>query len=396
MGKSYLRKFIPLERTIKNNKCKFLSQGKKLTKKHEERLQNLYIPPAYQNLLFAKSPNNKVQVIGEDVSGRKQYIYNSNHTQNGEKRKYLKLQPLIPIIQQIEIDTQCQINNIYQSITISSINSKINSTLSTLPTPDRNNNSCNANNTTQIIELNSGLTKTELIQIIIYLLIKTNLRIGCMKYCKLYNSYGLTTIQPQHLNFGNKQSSCQLKFIGKKGVENTTSLDDTKIITILHYMTKRVKNLQKHFPDANHLFQYIYYNPIANTHNLAIISSQDVMAFFENHYNTVITPKMFRTWYANYHMLNYLKELQNGNMDNNQSKIFQELKESNGNKINKYLKKEIPIYVSQKLNNTPNVCKNKYMNNLLFNNIVENPNYYLKKINKTDNVTQLLQSLLSK
>ena len=150
MSKSYLRKFITLERTMKNNTCKYLSQGKKLTKKNEERLQNIYIPPAYQNLLLAKSPNNKVQVIGEDVSGRKQYIYNSNHTQGGEKRKYLKLQPLIPIIQKIEQETVRQINNIYQSITLKFSKSKINSTLSSLPTPDRENNYCDLYNTKQI------------------------------------------------------------------------------------------------------------------------------------------------------------------------------------------------------------------------------------------------------
>lgn len=393
MGKSYLRNYIPLERTIKNNKCKFLTLGKKLTKKNEERLKTLYIPPAYQNLLLAKSVKNKVQVIGEDTIGRKQYIYNTNHSKSCEKRKYLKLQPLIPIIQKIESNSVCQINSIYHSIT-NPINVPSKTfTPYTLPTPDVKNNSCNTDNTTKIIELNQGLTKLELIHIIIYLLIKTNLRIGCMKYCKQYNSYGLTTIKPQHLIFNNNKTACHIKFIGKKGVENNTYLDDKKINTILLFMTNRVKYLQKQFPEVKHLFQYIYYNPIANTHNVAIVSSQDIKQYFENQFNTIITPKMFRTWYANYHMLDYLKVLQNDKIESN---ILQELKGVKGNKLSKYLKKEIPSYVSQKLNNTPTVCKKKYMNNVLFNNIVENPNYYLKKINKNNNITLLLQDLLSK
>lgn len=395
MGKSYLRKFIPLERTIKNNKCKFLSQGKKLTKKNEDRLQHLYIPPAYQNLLLAKSSKNRVQVIGEDTIGRKQYIYNTHHIHGSEKRKYHKLQSLIPIIQQIETTTDCHINTIYHNITNNISNINISKHNKLLPTPDVKQKNCSTNNTTQIIELNRGLTKTELLQIIIYLLINTNLRIGCMKYCKLYNSYGLTTLLPEHLNFNrnNNTMSCQIKFIGKKGVENTTLLDNTKISTILQFMIKRLKYLKTHFTNANHLFQYVYYNPISNTNNLAIVSSQDIKTYFESNYNTLVTPKMFRTWYANYHMLNFLKEIENNII---QSNILKELKDSKGNKLNRYLKKEIPYYVSKKLNNTPNICKNKYINNTLFNNIIENPKYYLKKISKTDNITQLLQSLLIK
>ena len=80
------------------------------------------------------------------------------------------------------------------------------------------------------------------------------------------------------------------------------------------------------------------------------------MTYFENNYNTVITPKMFRTWYANYHMINYLKDL---DADTDKNNILQELKNAKGKKLNN-LKQEIPIYVSQKLNNTPTVCKKIY------------------------------------
>tara|TARA_Y100000389_G_C17382396_1_gene475090 strand:+ start:70 stop:1218 length:1149 start_codon:yes stop_codon:yes gene_type:complete len=382
MPKSYLKQFIPLEKTIKNNKCKYLSKGKKLTQKNIERLKNIYIPPAYQNLLLSKSPNNKVQVIGEDSCGRKQYIYNSNHVKKIEKRKYNKLQQLLPIITQIENSNRCKIDIIYQYL--------LKNKLSNL---DEKQTGSQLETHTQILKFNLGLTKNELIQIIIFLLISTNLRIGCMKYCKLYNSYGLTTLLPEHLFFKKQNNTYQLKFIGKKGIENIGNINDNKIINILHHMIKRVMFLQTQFPNAKHLFQYVYHNPISNTYNLAIISSNDIMTYFENNYNTVITPKMFRTWYANYHMINFIKEIIN---NNNNDFTIQELKNIKGCKLNKYLKKEIPLYVSQKLNNTPNVCKNKYINNVLFNNIVENPNYYIKKIKTEPDTNKLLQSLLSK
>ena len=43
-----------------------------------ERLNKLYIPPAYKDLIVAKSESNKIQIIGSDDKGRRQYIYNPN------------------------------------------------------------------------------------------------------------------------------------------------------------------------------------------------------------------------------------------------------------------------------------------------------------------------------
>ena len=45
-----------------------------------ERLDKLYIPPAYKDLVVAKSDTNKIQVIGTDTRGRRQYIYNPSYT----------------------------------------------------------------------------------------------------------------------------------------------------------------------------------------------------------------------------------------------------------------------------------------------------------------------------
>ena len=41
-----------------------------------KRLDGIYIPPAYKDVVIAKSANNKIQAIGTDIRGRRQYIYN--------------------------------------------------------------------------------------------------------------------------------------------------------------------------------------------------------------------------------------------------------------------------------------------------------------------------------
>jgi hypothetical protein len=41
-----------------------------------KRLDSIYIPPAYKDIVVAKSPHNKIQAIGTDIRGRRQYVYN--------------------------------------------------------------------------------------------------------------------------------------------------------------------------------------------------------------------------------------------------------------------------------------------------------------------------------
>ena len=49
-----------------------------INKKLISRLDSIYIPPAYKDLVVAKSESNKIQIIGTDNKGRRQYIYNPN------------------------------------------------------------------------------------------------------------------------------------------------------------------------------------------------------------------------------------------------------------------------------------------------------------------------------
>ena len=53
-----------------------------------KRIESIYIPPAYKELVIAKSENNKIQAIGTDIRGRRQYIYNPKYTKKRNERKY--------------------------------------------------------------------------------------------------------------------------------------------------------------------------------------------------------------------------------------------------------------------------------------------------------------------
>jgi DNA topoisomerase-1 len=310
--------FIKIKKTKKN----FNGINHKLTKKDIDRLKNIYIPPAYKTLYLSKNTNNKIQLIAEDNKGRNQYFYNSDYTSKSDIRKYKALRSLVSIAEKIEYDNKLQINRIFTTLSKT-----------------------------------GKIDDTDYIHIIIWLLINNNFRIGNIKYDKLYNSSGITTLKPSHFKFNKTNKSCNISFIGKKGVENNAEITDNKIITILH-------NLKMRYGNHNNI-DYIFAKG-----NGSLIKSEDITNYFNNKFNAKITPKMFRTYYANYHMLDYLQsEL---NLKNN---IEYNSLNTNKRKIS-YMKNKISEYVAERLHNTPTVCRNKYINGKLLNKVITNPHYY--------------------
>ena len=49
---------------------------KRVNKRTLKRIKSLRIPPSYKKIKISNKANDKVQAIGQDEIGRKQYIYN--------------------------------------------------------------------------------------------------------------------------------------------------------------------------------------------------------------------------------------------------------------------------------------------------------------------------------
>lgn len=336
--------FIPIKPKTKKKKPDYIhaETNSGLPKEIADRLSSLYIPPAYNNLLVAKSANNKIQVIGQDIAGRRQYIYNEKHKAGLEKRKYNKLAKLAPKIQAIYRD-----------------NMLATKTLAKLDPVSWN--------------------KDDLINIVLYMLIKYHFRIGCSKYAEIYKSYGITTLKPRH--FKKQSGAYHIEFVGKKGMKNKTTEFDRIGVRIIDKLLTRCKS-----NGTEYLFNYKYVNPVTGVEDVGLVGSADIQALLADKYNVKGTPKMFRTYYANYHMVEFIKHFMTSD----------EYKEMAGNykAIGKYLKREIADYVSQKLNNTPAICKKNYLNNELFEAIVSRPEKYIPRIEAGRNLDKLVIELL--
>jgi DNA topoisomerase I len=333
------KNFLKIKKTKKN----FKGITKKLTVKDLNRLKSIYIPPAYKTIYLSRNTVNKVQLIAEDDKGRNQYFYNHEYISNSDKRKYNALRSFVSVAEKIEKDNQKQINRIYKQ----------------------------SNKTSKTKE---SINYDDYIHIIIWLLINNNFRIGNIKYDKLYNSNGITTLKPAHFTF--KNSNCIISFIGKKGVENNAVITDNKIINI-------IKKLKLKYGKHNNI-EYIFAN-----NNGSLVKSKNISDYFKNKFGVKITPKMFRTYYANYHMLNFLQNKINLTDKNCKYTTLKTDKQKSS-----YLKTIIGDYVSNRLHNTPTVCRNKYINNKLLSKVIYNPHYYSNLNNKSNNIHSQLKRFI--
>lgn len=292
-----------------NKKTKKRIRSKKMIKQ----IKTMRIPPNYKNVKINTNKNAKVLAIGEDSKGRKQYIYNSEFTEQQKKKKFNDLLILGKHIHKINKEIK---KNIESDLSI--------------------------------------YDKDKIISIVIYIINNCNFRVGNEEYKKKYNTYGTTTLNKKHLIF--KKNEIEIRFNGKKNVENICSIKNKNVIKILKELSEnRNNNLFEYFSNGKYI----------------PITSMQINSFLKK-YDDRLTIKMLRTWNANKLLLKSLVSL-------DKPKSIKETKKNivKSNKV-----------VAFKLHNTPIVCKKNYIHNNLCNLYLNNNKLffeYEKKYNKNYN-----------
>jgi DNA topoisomerase-1 len=328
--------------TKKSKKVFHIINNKVVTDKQIiERLDKLYIPPAYKDLVVAKSETNKIQVIGTDNRGRRQYIYNPTYTKKRNTRKYDDVMDLGKSIIKIEKDNTTMLNELSKK------------------------------------SYSQWVLPEDYIPIIIYMLRTYNFRIGNECYANDNESYGITTLKKEHIHFLGKDTSSKFKieFVGKKGIINTYTDKNSQISDLLQVLIK-------HASSDGYLFKYE-----TEKKDKQLITPEHIHHFFQDKYNAYITPKMFRTWYGNFHMLNYL------------NKIFKEdkLKRRMLKTEIRELVKSCSEHVSDKLNNTPTISKKSYIDNKILDLLIKNPYRFASSIpNSIEEQHEFLYKIIMK
>lgn len=296
----------------------------------KKRLDAIYIPPAYINVIVAKSANNKIQAIGTDTRGRRQYIYNPTFIKNRNTRKYDNILELATKIIAIEADNYTMLQSLGRK------------------------------------SKEEWQYPTDFIPIIVYMLRTYHFRIGNERYVNENQSYGITTLRNEHIIWHPSiPNYFTIEFIGKKNILNRFSDTNALMAKLLNHICDRSKG-------QNNGYLFKYKNSI--TQEVEFITPELVQTFFKEKYNAYITPKMFRTWYGNYHLLNALHNLY----------INGELKPHLRKREKNEIVRKCSEHVSSKLNNTPTVSKQSYIDDKILELVIRNPYRFAKLIPITD------------
>jgi len=252
--------------------------------KKEKEITKMPVPPAYKNVKYTDDPNDKIYATGVDKKGRKQVIYNKWYIEENKNKRFKKILENKDVFKKI-LD-KCE----------------------------------------KIVATSRAKFNTEShICLMILLIIKCNFRIGNEKYYKLYKSYGVSTLEWRHVKISKKDRTFEIKFIGKKGVENCSKRNDELIYNYLRRLQKKAKE-NLNFKKTDRVFD---------------VSSSAINDYIKQFGD--ITAKDLRTFNANYLYITFYLE----NKDNE--------KDDKKRKMNA-LKK-----VAEELHNTPAVCKSNYL-----------------------------------
>lgn len=257
-----------------------------------QRIKSLAIPPAWTEVWICPSPNGHIQATGRDDRGRKQYRYHPRWHEVRDETKYDRMmvfaRALPEIRQKIDADLR-----------------------------------------------RPGLPRERVLAAVVRLLESTLIRVGNEEYARQNQSYGLTTLQDEHVEV--EGSSIHFHFRGKSGKELEVDLRDRRLAKIV----QRCQALP-----GQELFRYLDGDGEPRT-----ISSCDVNAYLREISGQDFTAKDFRTWAGTLLAFLLLRDLPDPETQTQAKKDVV----------------EVVKQVAERLGNTPAVCRKCYIHPAVLN-----------------------------
>lgn len=224
-------------------------------KDYKNRVSLLRIPPNWRNVNISKDPTDYLQVTGEDIKGKIQYIYHPLFIELTTKDKFKRMISFAEFVPKL--------------------NEKINNDLKSGSLNDKN----------------------YLIAFMFKLLQLTYMRIGNEIYATNNKTYGLTTLQKKHFKFIPDKGFI-ISFLGKRSVKQEYIINNKYAITVIK------KLLDNSF--KGNIFQYID----SETKLVKSITSNDMNFYLneiEENKENDFTCKDFRTYISNIYYIDKLK-----------------------------------------------------------------------------------------
>lgn len=250
------RENLSIIRVRDGKSFKYYLRKKPVKKKSDlDRIQQLVIPPAWENVKIASFSNAHLQAVGHDVKKRIQYRYHPTWVKIRNRTKFFKMlhfgESLTDIRKRIHKDLQ-----------------------------------------------KNGWPKEKVMALILKLMEETHIRIGNRQYAQKNKTYGLSTLRTKHVKL--YKDKVRFEFTGKKGKKHKITLRNKKLV--------RLVNQCEEIPGWE-LFQF--YDKEGNKTS---VDSGMVNEYIHEISGHLFTAKDFRTWAGTvifYEALNHLPIPQN-------------------------------------------------------------------------------------
>jgi len=276
-----------IRRIKKRSKFAYVApDGSPVTDRDElARIAALAVPPAYVDVWISPIANGHLQATGRDARGRKQYRYHKRWRAIRDETKFDRMVAFAKALPAIRgaVDRDLKL---------------------------------------------AGLPREKILATVVSLLEETSIRVGNEEYARDNDSYGLTTLEPKHVEI--TPTKVSFRFRGKSGKDHAVTVRDRRIA--------RIVQASRDLPGQK-LFEYL--DDAGEPHP---IHSDDVNAYLRDVAGDDFSAKDFRTWEATMLCAVELAAVRVEGVGEAKAAVVEAVKR-----------------VAQRLGNTPAVCKKSYI-----------------------------------
>lgn len=202
-----------------------------------ERIRALAIPPGWTDVRVAPGVRSRVQAVGYDAAGRKQYIYHESFVRRNARRKFRRLIPFARALPQLRAATNEHLRQ-------------------------------------------EGLGRERVLATIVRLMVRAYFRVGSERYAVQNRTFGITTLEKRHLTIdGNSLIFC---YRGKSSIDQRRVVAETPLVEIIRELLEL---------PGERLFRYLQEDG-----EVRDVTAQDVNRYLREILGERYTSKDIRTW----------------------------------------------------------------------------------------------------
>jgi DNA topoisomerase I len=201
------------------------------------RIENLKVPPAWEEARIARSPSAKVQAIGHDSAGRLQYLYHPKYRERKEREKFERILRFSEVLPEMRSTTSNHLRR-------------------------------------------KTLDREKVLAAMTRLMNAAYFRVGDERYARKNKTFGIATLRRKHLRL--EGDTMIFEYTGKWGQVHRKVVTDAKLRRIVE--------------ECAALPGYEIFKYRDDSGEIRDVRSRDLNAYVKEVMGEEFTPKDFRTW----------------------------------------------------------------------------------------------------